>query len=436
MNNETRKNAIEAALLAYQQAGEKRTETIEYRGQLKSFEVIRINASIPLLNNNNSRLRAQISTHPQREIVYSDPFSSAAQEILSELLAQTDKFGDLRRELKELGQKNPGIITRDGMLVNGNTRLVATKLNGDEGFDVAVLPQDATSDDFLDIEMSLQLRNLVHQDYTFTNRLLLVDNLIRRSANDAAVIKSMHWQRNGQTKLALHRRLLALVEEIRSSTETQLDYKFFDGKEEMLKNLDMAYQAALQESPRSAEELKWARITAMVLGLNKDEVRAIDTDFVENSLQPRVEGTEAETFLNSFRPETVSDELDELLASNESLTTTSYDLRKVAEKIISTGIDESGTISIDKIEVFSKLHNAMKTGARDLIESDVAEKMRSEPIEYLREVTLKVEELTNSLPALFKDAEFNKTKFEFQAKKTQKSIQALQAELDRQLGTK
>lgn len=436
MNQEARRIAIEAALRAYQESGDKRTETIEYRGQLKSFEVIRINSSIPLLNNNNSRLRAQISTHPGRETIFSDPFCSASQEILSELLSQTEKFNDLRRELKDLGQKNPGIITRDGLLINGNTRLVATRLNGDEGFDVAVLPVDATSDDFLDIEMSLQLRTLVHQDYTFTNRLLLVENLVKRSLNDSAVIKAMQWHRNGQTKLALHRRLLALVEEIRSSTEPKLDYKFFDGKEEMLKNLDMAYQATLQESPKSAEELKWARITAMVLGLNKDEVRAIDTDFIDSSLQPRVEGTEAGAFLESYKSAGASDELDEILSTGDSAQSPTYDLRKVAQHIISTGLDETGSISVDKIEAFSKLHNAIKTGARDKIETDVADKMRSEPIEYLREVTLKVEELTNSLPSLFKDSEFNKAKFEFQAKKTQKSLQALQAELDRQLGTK
>lgn len=435
LEQDARKRAIEAALQTYAESNSNRTETIEYRGQLKSFEVIRINSSVPLLSHNNSRLRAQISTHPLKDQIQKSPFTSESQEVLAALLAQTEKFEDLRRQLKDLGQRHPGIITRDGLLVNGNTRLVATKANGEEGFDVAVLPADATSDDFFQIEMKLQLVNYVHQDYTFTNRLLLVQDLVNREKNESAVLKYMGWERLGKQKLAIHQRLLALVEEIRSISDPKLDYPFFDSKEEMLKNLDAAFQSALEESPRDADQLKWTRITAMILGLNKDEVRAIDMDFVETSLQPRIEGGEVEDFLSEHRAVETHDDLDEILDPQRIERPAGYNMRGVARDIISKTISSGGVISPERLDGFSKLHNAIKTGARDNIEAEVAQKMRSEPIEYLKEVTLKVEELTNSLPALFKDAEFNQAKFEFQAKKTQKSIQALQSELDRQLGT-
>lgn len=434
MEKRARSEAIEAALSDFRLTGKTRTETIEFRGELRSFEVVRINASVPLLNHDNSRLRAQLATHASRELVYSDPFSVDAQNILTELLSQTEKFQELQRELKAFGQQHPGIITRDGMLVNGNTRLAATRLNGEEGFDVAVLPTDATSDDFFDIEMSLQLRKLVHQDYTFTNRLLLVDSSLKRSKNEASVIKSMNWQRGGQVRLSQHRRLLALVEEIREISGWKLDYKFFDSKEEMLKNLDTAYQAALAESPRDAEMLKWSRITAMGLSLNKDEVRAIDYDFVETALKPRTDGTKAGEFLSAFKTQKPTSTLDELLGDLDT-EKVSYDMRKVAQTVLTEVAADHQPEMNQGLEKFDYLYKAMRTSARDLIEAEVKDKMRSEPIDYLKDVTLKIEELTNNLPDLFKDTEFDKGKFGFQAKKTQKSLQALQAELERQLGS-
>jgi len=113
--------------------------------------------------------------HPKRSIVEKDPTSSEAQEVLASLLRKTERFNKLKDELKELSQQNPGLISRDGLLINGNTRVVALRDLGVDGVDVAVLPADAMARDFLDLEMSLQMRRLTHQDYTFTNELLLID---------------------------------------------------------------------------------------------------------------------------------------------------------------------------------------------------------------------------------------------------------------------
>ena len=160
MASDFRSEAIARALEAYSANGLTRTETIEYRGKSCNLEVVTISPEVPLLNPVNSRLRAQLREHPQNSLVATNPTSPEAQKILAGLLSSTEKFGELKAQLVDYGQQEPGIISREGLLVNGNTRLTAIRELGRQGFDVAVLPADATDDDFFQIEMALQLRNM------------------------------------------------------------------------------------------------------------------------------------------------------------------------------------------------------------------------------------------------------------------------------------
>jgi hypothetical protein len=62
--------------------------------------------------------------------------------------------------------------------------------------------------------------------------------------------------------------------------------------------------------------------------------------------------------------------------------------------------------------------------------------MRAEPIDYLEDVTRRIQELADRIPTLFQDEQFDVAKFQFKAKKTEKAIAALQDALDRTSGGK
>jgi hypothetical protein len=87
-----RREAIESALQTYKANGLTRTETIEYRGVSRHFEVVTISPEVPLLNPSNSRLRAQLLQHPKHSEVETNPTSPESQAILSNLLSATEKF--------------------------------------------------------------------------------------------------------------------------------------------------------------------------------------------------------------------------------------------------------------------------------------------------------------------------------------------------------
>lgn len=425
--------AIELAVKDYHAQNSSRTETIEFRGSLRSFPVVTISPEVPLLNPNNSRLRAQLANHPQSGIVKTDPNSPESQSILQNLLSQTEKFEELKRQLIDFGQLEPGILGAEGLLVNGNTRLAAIRSLGIQGFDVAVLSQDANDEDFFGIEMSLQLRKLVHQDYTFTNRLLLIDSHLRRTENKEATIRAMQWKRDGKRKLKEHEGFLQLVEEIRNLNPL-LTYAYFDTKEELIKNLYTQYAALIESSPRSAELLKWTRIQAMLLGLNKDEVREVDEEFMQEVVLPLAEGDELEDYIARFRSKPQSDSLlDELLGAAEG---EDINLRGIAEDIALNVVNPEGLITdIDIESHFKRLHDQYRVGARKIREERIAKEMRTEPVDYLKDVTLRIQGLADQIPVMFDDHHFDKTQFEYQARKTEKAIQSLQDALKRKLGS-
>lgn len=426
-----RREAVLRALEAYRTSGSKRTQQIEYRGVARTFEVVTISPDIPILNPNNSRLRAQLMSHPDREVVSSSPESERAQALLSSLLSATEKFDSLKAQLVDYRQSEPGIISRDGLLVNGNTRLTAIRELGWTGFDVAVLPEDATDEDFFNIEMSLQLRKLVHQDYTFTNELLLVDSYLKRSGSEEATIKAMQWVRNGRNKLRDYQGYLQLIQEI-ISLNPSLTYSFFDSKAELIKNLYSQYTLVYQDSPERAEVLKQTRLLGLFLGLNKDEIREMNEFFLEDEVFREVDGTALEKLFEDYRnSDQHNSALDSLLGEGDSAK---LDIKALVKDVANTVVGSDGQIDISLVdENYKHLHNKARSSSRQLREDRVTAEMRSEPIEYLREVTKKIQDLAERIPELFRDEGFDKGKFSHQAKKTKKSIEQLSEALSRAL---
>src|SRR6185295_13220136 len=112
-----------------------------------------------------------------------NPYGASAQGYLHQLLmgdptepSKIDpSFTGLKDDLHEHGQSDPGIITRLGVLINGNTRRAALKDLGHSNIRVGVLPPDAGHEDLQSIELSLQLRKDHRRDYSFMNFFLAVD---------------------------------------------------------------------------------------------------------------------------------------------------------------------------------------------------------------------------------------------------------------------
>ncbi len=159
--------------------------TVDWRGQQKHLNVVTMPVGMLYFNPDTHRIRAQRTLDADlNRILDESPWSEDAQRYLHRLLSakpadptQLDPdFLTLREELDMFGQKEPGIITPDGIIVDGNTRCAALRDLSEPNIRVAVLPEDTSRADVNAVELALQLRRDKRRDYSYINRLIAIED--------------------------------------------------------------------------------------------------------------------------------------------------------------------------------------------------------------------------------------------------------------------
>lgn len=269
----------------------KETMRVPLKGRQELLPVIRVSLDSTVLNPKSHRIRSQLESIPvERKELEIDPDSDISQELIRNLLRATPGFDLLKQNLKDEGQKDPGIITREGRLINANTRAVALRDLGIEYIEVAVLPAATTIGEILDLELELQVAQDFRQDYSFTNELLFVDDLVsERGLNEEAIAVRLRWAtptkatslKTGTQKVKRYIRHLALIREIQAMSGGAVPLTDFDDAEQALHEFDTAYESIRGRSPEKAERLKNARTLGLLVDLGYERQRAVDSDWVE-----------------------------------------------------------------------------------------------------------------------------------------------------------
>lgn len=272
--------------------------TIEWRGQQRHLYVISMPTDLLYYNPDTHRIRAQRTLNPVLDgELESSPWESAAQDYLDTLLkcqpSNPDKtdpdFEALRDDLEQSGQKDPGIITAHGILVNGNTRCAALRELGERHIRVGVLPESSTWDDINSVELSLQLRKEHKRDYSYINRLIAIDELIKANRRPDDIARAFRIK---LTTLEQDRWVYAVILDAitRSATASgdALRLVDFEDHQEKLRELYRAYSKVAASDRDAADVLKETRLAMIVLGYAKTDVRLAQADFHEKYLDPKL----------------------------------------------------------------------------------------------------------------------------------------------------
>lgn len=276
-------------------AGVRETVTVDWRGRPTHLDVIEMPVGDLYYNPATHRIRAQRSHDDLRsDLLDKDPWSQGSQEYLDFLLKALPSdlskidpvFTGLAESLLAYKQSDPGIITWDGVLVNGNTRRAALLQIGGpkQGMRVAVLPESCTWPDVSDVELSLQLRKTHHREYSYVNRLLTIDELAKQGV-PINVIATTFRTTPGACEQDLW--VLRCIESLIERSEAQgarLPILSFEDKAEKLKELYRRYSKDLAVDPEMAELVKEYRLAAIVFDFSKTDVRLIEDDFQERYL--------------------------------------------------------------------------------------------------------------------------------------------------------
>ncbi len=298
---EVRRERIQRALDA--RGPDDETLRLPWQNDFEIFPVVKIPVSATVLTPRSHRIRAQLESHSRAGIVRQDPFGEDAQTIIREVLHNLDppNFSELLDNLRADGQRDPGVVTREGLLVNANRRATALHDLRQQYIRVAVLPPDAGELEIDQVELRLQIQRDFKDPYTFTNELAFVHDLTADYGyDDARVARELGWTSasdpsqvdQGVLLVQQARRMLALIRETqeRAHGTNPLPLTFFDDKRQSMLELDEAAQR-LADDPSAADRLKDGRVLGMLASQGYQPLRSIDENF-SDYLRPHVDENE------------------------------------------------------------------------------------------------------------------------------------------------
>lgn len=272
--------------------------TVDWRGEPRHLYVISMPVDMLYFNPDTHRVRAQRTLDPQRNrAIDTDPWGEAAQTYLHDLLRQRPANPDqvdpdylaLKDELDDSGQREPGIVSPHGILVDGNTRAAALRDLGLQNIRVGVLPDDTSFLDINNVELTLQLRKDRRRDYSYINRLIAIDGELARGRSDADVARDFNIKPTTlQRDRWVYGLILEAIERSKTADGASLRLVDFEQHQEKLRELHRDFSTLQKTNPDAAARLKQSRLAMVLLDYPKTSLRLAEADFHTRYLEARL----------------------------------------------------------------------------------------------------------------------------------------------------
>lgn len=160
--------------------GPYQTITVEFKDQLEHLPVVRcdINKLVYRLSNGRTDIQQgqYMAEHGLEPEFFLEQESEAVQKAQGSILLRMADEKGLREDLLTKGQRDPLIITRQAVVVNGNRRLSVCRDDGVDYVNCAVLPGGDEKDYDL-LETELQISQDFKAEYNWVNKLKKIRKL-------------------------------------------------------------------------------------------------------------------------------------------------------------------------------------------------------------------------------------------------------------------
>jgi len=282
--NEENLNRIEKYIRENPDCVLHKTHTVLLQGRNVDLPVYRFPINLLYFNIKNGRFAAEyieLRKKEGREITAED--TDDAKKI-HKLLVDLDpkQSSILMEDLKKYGQREPGIISNDGYIINGNRRMAVLKSlyeNGNDQFGymlVARLPQNVTSQDLWKIEAGIQLSRRVQLDYGPINTLLKFKEGIDAGLTPSQIASSLY---GGFTEDEILENLeqLKLIAKYANFIGEEGNYKSAEGVNEHFIDLRAILKKAKKDGYSPDEIMSLTRISFQLIhdGIPQRELRKI-----------------------------------------------------------------------------------------------------------------------------------------------------------------
>jgi len=174
--------------------------TIVLQGKNIELQVYRLPLDLTYYNIKNGRFAAEYIDLIKKEGRELDPLDTLDSKKIKSLLIDIDPKQSLilQKDLQQHSQRDPGIITHDGFVINGNRRrsmleeLVESGHSEFRFIEVARLPPRVSPQDLWKLEAGIQLSRHVQLDYGPMNELLKFKDGIETGLTPIEIATSLY----------------------------------------------------------------------------------------------------------------------------------------------------------------------------------------------------------------------------------------------------
>lgn len=197
---------------------------LRYKGETKSFDVYSIPLELLAYNVDNGRISSLVKSHI-KERGGIDPTNSVGAKIIEKFLFQSNEERNkkTRQDLIDNGQLEFGIITADGVIVDGNRRASLLKSIAEDKslpqsvrdrckyFKTRILPEDADCKEILRLETTYQMSTDSKVDYNPIEKYLHANDMKERGFTLDEIKNYMGFKNTGEVTTTLD--ILSLIDE-------------------------------------------------------------------------------------------------------------------------------------------------------------------------------------------------------------------------------
>lgn len=245
---------IAAYIRSHPECKTRNVENVSIHDERVTLEVYRLPTNLIFFNIKNGRFAAEYRELKEKEGGRElDSKDSADSRKIQKLLLDLDEKQTkvLTEDIRRLGQKEPGIITHDGFLINGNRRMaVLNELKKEDDkygyLLVAILPKNIDHKDLWKIEANIQLSRNEKLDYGPINTLLKLKEGKEAGMTEAQIVRTLY---GGFTEAEIREKLDRLT-----LMEHYLAYIKIPGQYKKLEHLD-AHFVELQNTIEKEKRL-------------------------------------------------------------------------------------------------------------------------------------------------------------------------------------
>jgi hypothetical protein len=254
-------------------------------GTKKMYDVYRLPISILAYNIRNGRFAAELRGRERHLGRHLDPLLPEDEDMIRDLLLNLDLSATelLKGDLKRIGQTDPGIITHDGFVINGNRRMaVLQQLHKEDAsgkheyLDVQILPKGVSEKDLWRIEAGLQLSRDKRLDYGPVNDLLKIREGLNSGLKAQEIAATLYGVKNADEvsekdqRLSLIDNYLEYIAEPEEYTKVNRSVEHFINLQDLLKHLE-------KQGVKPTERHKWLLVAFEMIraGMGHMDIRTL-----------------------------------------------------------------------------------------------------------------------------------------------------------------